>query len=334
MAPVLLGAAPFGLVAGVAAGRRRGGPARRAGVLRRGLRRAPRSWWRWTCWATTPPSCWVLVTALAVNARFLLYSAALAPLLAGTSVARRGLVAYLLTDQAYALTVVRGRTSTDDAAALSRYFLGAGATLWVVWVVATAVGALGGASVPDDVDVGFAVPLMFLALLVPSVRDRAGLVAALVGGGAAPAARAAGVGVAGRGAAARRGGGSAGGGAGGGAVARRGRGRGGEHLRGRGRRPARARHVGGCGPRGLLAARRVAALPDAALAVLGLVAPAALAALVVPRGPAPGRPPGTARAARPRRGRRARRGPAHPQPGRDAARGGCWSSSSPGCCSG
>ena len=52
----------------------------------------------------------------------------------------------------------------------------------VAWPTGTWIGFLVGGSIPDGLQLGFAVPLMFLALLIPSIRDRAGLVAALVGG--------------------------------------------------------------------------------------------------------------------------------------------------------
>ncbi len=45
----------------------------------------------------------------------------------------------------------------------------------------TTVGVLVGASIPPELQLGFAVPLMFIALLVPSVKDRPSLVAAAVG---------------------------------------------------------------------------------------------------------------------------------------------------------
>ena len=180
VAPLLLGAAPFGMVVGVAAVEAGEGVVG-ALVFSVAVVAGASQLVALDLLGRDAPVLLALVTALAVNVRFLLYSASLAPLLAGTSTARRSLAAYLLTDQAYALTVVRGRAG-DDPWALSRYYLGAGGLLWVVWVAGTAAGALVGPAVPDDVPLDFAVPLMFLALLVPAVTGSAGVVAAVVGG--------------------------------------------------------------------------------------------------------------------------------------------------------
>jgi len=46
------------------------------------------------------------------------------------------------------------------------YFLGAALLLWGSWQLSTIAGVLVGATVPDDVPLEFAVPLVFLVLLV------------------------------------------------------------------------------------------------------------------------------------------------------------------------
>jgi predicted branched-subunit amino acid permease len=63
--------------------------------------------------------------------------------------------------------------------------MGAGVALWVVWEAATLAGALAGSAVPADVPLDFAVPLVFLVLLVPTLVTRPAVVAAAAGGGAA-----------------------------------------------------------------------------------------------------------------------------------------------------
>ena len=49
-------------------------------------------------------------------------------------------------------------------------------------MASTWLGILFGASIPASWELGFAVPLTFICLLIPSIRDRARLVAAIVGG--------------------------------------------------------------------------------------------------------------------------------------------------------
>jgi len=69
------------------------------------------------------------------------------------------------------------------------YFLGVALPLWILWQIGTAAGAILGAQVPAGWQLDFAIPLMFLALLAPAVRDRPSLAAALVGGSLALALR-------------------------------------------------------------------------------------------------------------------------------------------------
>jgi predicted branched-subunit amino acid permease len=136
----------------------------------------------------------VLVAVLAawtINLRMVLYSASMAPYLTRAGVARRLLMAYLLTDQAYAVSIVRWtEQGTEDQSPPTtgervRFFLGAGVSLWVVWQVCTITGILIGNAVPPEVHLEFAVPLAFLVLLVPTIVGRPSAVAAIVGGLAA-----------------------------------------------------------------------------------------------------------------------------------------------------
>ena len=130
------------------------------------------------------------LTACTINLRMLLYSASMAPYLARERFGRRMLIAYFMTDQAYAVSITRwAGEPTDDARpeTIERrcsYFLGAGLTLWTAWQASTVAGALLGNAVPDSVPLGFAVPLVFLVLLVPALSKLHAVVAAAVGGAA------------------------------------------------------------------------------------------------------------------------------------------------------
>jgi len=128
-----------------------------------------------------------VLTAVTINLRLLLYSASLAPPLAHTSLRDRLAAGYLLVDQAYALAIVRW-DGTDDRRDRLPYYFAIGILLWVAWQVMTVVGALVGSSVPEEIPLDFAVPLVFLVLLVPVLDTRPSLVAAVVGGLSAVAA--------------------------------------------------------------------------------------------------------------------------------------------------
>jgi len=127
----------------------------------------------------------VVVTAVVINLRMVMYSASIAPYFERFSAAWRAGLSYLLTDPSYALSIVEFRSESDvDRRA---YYLGVATTLWVTWQLTTVVGFVLGAGVPDGWQLEFAVPLVFLALLVPAVEDRASLAAGLVGGAVAVA---------------------------------------------------------------------------------------------------------------------------------------------------
>ncbi len=123
----------------------------------------------------------VLAASLAVNLRMAMYSAALAPHLGSLSFARRALVAYVLVDQTFAAASLRyeqtpPRTPTQKMA----YFLGVAAPVVPVWYLATWAGAVLGSAVPPGLPIDFAVPITFLALIMPMLRSAAHVVAALV----------------------------------------------------------------------------------------------------------------------------------------------------------
>lgn len=134
-----------------------------------------------------------VLAACTINLRMLLYSASLAPYLAGEPLGRRLAAAYLLTDQAYAVSIIRWAGGEEPRRRLPFYF-GAAFSLWFVWQWCTIAGVLAGSALPEDVPLDFAVPLVFLVLLVPAVTSRPAVVAAVVGGAAAVVAGEAGAG--------------------------------------------------------------------------------------------------------------------------------------------
>ena len=125
---------------------------------------------------------WVIAvaTALVINLRFALYSASLAPDFRRFPPAWRFGLGYLLTDQTAVLSIAEYEHRRDPH--YQRWFtLGAG--LWFVmpWWAGTAAGVLLGGDIPAGWQIGFAVPLMFTALLVPTITSRPKLAAAIAG---------------------------------------------------------------------------------------------------------------------------------------------------------
>lgn len=126
----------------------------------------------------------ILATVMVINLRMVMYSASLAPHLRDQPRWRRWLMAYILTDQAYAVSITR---FTDEPTAPHRawFYIGAALPMWAVWQVFTLGGLLLGARVPPEWGLDFTVPLVFLVLLVPALRDRPSIEAATVAGAVA-----------------------------------------------------------------------------------------------------------------------------------------------------
>jgi len=124
----------------------------------------------------------VLLTAL-LNARHLLYSAALAPWLRDVPFWRRAVMAHLLTDEAFALSVGHFRRvgRTDERG----YWIAAIASTFIPWNLATLAGVLLGAQIPDPARFGIDIifPAAMIGLAVGLVTGRRELVAAIVGAG-------------------------------------------------------------------------------------------------------------------------------------------------------
>jgi 4-azaleucine resistance transporter AzlC len=130
------------------------------------------------------PALVMVLTIAIVNLRHLLYSASLAPHVRQLSVRWKLLLSYLLTDEAYAVTITHYEGEGQGRPA-HWFFLGAGLALWTTWQVSTALGIFVGARMPADWPLDFAMPLTFIAIVVPGIRDRATLAAALTAGAAA-----------------------------------------------------------------------------------------------------------------------------------------------------
>jgi predicted branched-subunit amino acid permease len=131
--------------------------------------------------ASGTPALLVILTTLFINLRFMMYSASLRVHFAHAPLRWRLLLAYLVADNAYGLTLARFADRPDDPAKLE-YFLGVAVPVWLAWQLAVLAGILIGSGVPASWRLEFAAPLAFIAMSVPFLRDRATLAAALVAG--------------------------------------------------------------------------------------------------------------------------------------------------------
>jgi branched chain amino acid efflux pump len=125
----------------------------------------------------------IVVTTLIINLRHLLMGASLAPYLRTVSRPWKAFLALWLTDESFALAAAAYRQGTGS----HTYLLGANLGIYLIWPISGLLGALLGSAIPDPGRYGLDLvfPLAFLGLLASFVRDRLGLLVALLAGGMA-----------------------------------------------------------------------------------------------------------------------------------------------------
>ncbi|MEF9996859.1 MAG: AzlC family ABC transporter permease [Burkholderiaceae bacterium] len=133
----------------------------------------------------------LLLTTFMVNLRHALYSASLQPHVRHLPQRWRIALAFLLTDEAFA--VVQHRYAEPDPSPHKHwYFLGAALTMYVTWQLSTALGIAFGLAIPNLAAWGldFAMLATFIGIVVPMLKNRPQLAAALVAGAVALACQA------------------------------------------------------------------------------------------------------------------------------------------------
>ncbi len=187
--PIVFGVIPFGLVFGVLAAN--------TGIT------------PWLAWSTSQivfagsaqflaipliqegaPAAIMVLTTVMINLRHLLYSAALAPYSRNLSMGWKVLLSYLLTDEAFAPTIVHFQDAGRRSKSKHWFWLGAGLTLWISWQISTGAGIFLGARLPQGLGLEFTLSLTFIGLIVPMLTSRpaigsavsAGIVAVLTNG--------------------------------------------------------------------------------------------------------------------------------------------------------
>jgi 4-azaleucine resistance transporter AzlC len=123
----------------------------------------------------------VLLAGFVVNLRFVLFSLSLSPYLRHLPPLRRALYSYGVSDNGYALSINHFNQHPDDPER-HRFFFGASALVWGAWQVGTVLGIVLGASIPASWSLEFTIILTFIALVMPHIRDRASIAAALTAG--------------------------------------------------------------------------------------------------------------------------------------------------------
>ena len=132
-------------------------------------------------WAGGVPALILGTSVCVINIRHVLYSASVASYLQHLSLGWRLLLGYLLTDEAYAVSI---RRFTGGCSGKFQHFhlLGSGSLLWASWQTSTIAVGVVGETIPGSGSLTFAIPLTFIAIIAPIMRTRAEIAAAVSAG--------------------------------------------------------------------------------------------------------------------------------------------------------
>ena len=132
-------------------------------------------------WAGGVPALILGSSVCVINIRHVLYSASVASYLQHLSLGWRLLLGYLLTDEAYAVSI-RRLANGQSGQFQHFHLLGSGSLLWASWQTSTILGVVVGETIPESWSLTFAIPLTFIAIIAPIMRTRAEIAAAVSAG--------------------------------------------------------------------------------------------------------------------------------------------------------
>ena len=123
----------------------------------------------------------IVTTVGAINSRHLLYSISMVEYLNKLSLSWRVTLAYLLTDEAYAVSI-RKFINNSDNSILHYHLLGSGITLFLSWQISTLFGVWLGNDLPEFLDFQFIIPLTFIAIIIPMIKSKSTLITVISSG--------------------------------------------------------------------------------------------------------------------------------------------------------
>ncbi len=121
----------------------------------------------------------IIISALAVNLRMAMYSAAITPHLGAARRRTRLILAYFLVDQSYAMAI--NRYEAQPQMTLSEklaYFAGVSTPICPLWFGFSYIGAVVGDAIPAEYSLDFILPIAFLSMVAPALRTWAHIAAA------------------------------------------------------------------------------------------------------------------------------------------------------------
>jgi len=130
--------------------------------------------------AAGAPALSIILTTFVVNLRHLLMSAALSPYMRHWRKGELAAFAYELTDESFAVHITRFATDTPSKAAV----FATNVTAQLAWILGSWLGVVAGQLIADvkPLALDYALPAMFIALLVMQIKDRAHIIVAVATG--------------------------------------------------------------------------------------------------------------------------------------------------------
>jgi predicted branched-subunit amino acid permease len=125
----------------------------------------------------------VLLTALVLNLRFVIFSAGLFPYLRRLPLKKRLVLGYLTADFGFAVSMAKWAEYPHDERGSTRqlwFLAGVTGSTWIVWQVMSVAGILLGAQVPTTWGLDFLPIVSLIALTVPMIMGRPALVGVIV----------------------------------------------------------------------------------------------------------------------------------------------------------
>lgn len=125
------------------------------------------------------PGFIIVLTGITINLRFLLYSAALSSTFKNENFFIKFFGAYTLTDQTYTSLIINENKLKDVQSRILFYF-GSAIVMIFAWQFSVLLGFIFGNFAPKSLSLDYAVPLSFIALVVPTLKNKTYYIVALI----------------------------------------------------------------------------------------------------------------------------------------------------------
>ena len=123
----------------------------------------------------------IISSISAINLRHLLYGVSLNVYLKKLSLKWRIILSYLLTDEAYAVSILYFK-KYNHKKDVHYHLLGSGLTLFIIWQFSSIIGIFFGKNLTNFINLEFIIPLSFIAIIIPMLKTKGDIISCLTSG--------------------------------------------------------------------------------------------------------------------------------------------------------